>query len=92
MPFLIEENRISYQDGEELLAEATFPAFKENVVNIDHTFVSEKLRGKGVAGHMMAAIIKELRRTGRTAIPTCSFAKRWFEHHPEMEDVLYKRR
>lgn len=49
MPFILTENRIAYVQEGQLLAEATFPEFAPGVVNIDHTFVDEALRGQGVA-------------------------------------------
>lgn len=88
MPFILTENRIAYVQEGTLLAEATFPEFEPGVVNIDHTFVDEVLRGQGVAGDMMRCIADALRETGRKAVPTCSYAKKWFGQHPEYSDVL----
>ena len=79
MAFEVQENRIVYWQNDEILAEITFPAWKENIVNIDHTFVDETLRGQGVAGQLMQRTAEELRRTGRKAVATCSYAKKWFE-------------
>lgn len=76
MPFILTENRIAYVQEGQLLAEATFPEFAPGVVNIDHTFVDEALRGQGVAAQMMERIARSLRETGRKAIPTCSYAKK----------------
>ena len=52
MPFILTENRIAYVQEGQLLAEATFPEFAPGVVNIDHTFVDEALRGQGVAAQL----------------------------------------
>ena len=88
MAFEVQENRIVYRQNDEILAEITFPAWKENILNIDHTFVDETLRGQGVAGQLMQRTAEELRRTGRKAVATCSYAKKWFEQHEEYRDVL----
>lgn len=88
MAFEVEKNRIVYRQENSILAEITFPDWKENVVNIDHTFVDESLRGQGVAGQLMQRTVDELRRTGRKAIATCSYAKKWFENHKEYQDLL----
>ncbi len=87
--FTIEENaiRLLGDDGK-AIAEVTFPACGEGVVDIDHTFVDPSLRGLGMAGKLMDACARELERTGRRARPTCSYAVRWFEKHPEWERVL----
>lgn len=90
MSFVKEKNRITYVQNGEMLAEITFPALEndENTVNIDHTFVNDVLRGQGVAGTLMEQTVEVLRADGRKAIATCSYAKKWFEKHPEAKDVL----
>ena len=79
-----------HSDGKPYCICAGGPAaeFAPGVVNIDHTFVDEALRGQGVAAQMMERIARSLRETGRKAIPTCSYAKKWFGQHPEYADVL----
>jgi predicted GNAT family acetyltransferase len=71
-----------------LLAQITYPEREPGVVEIDHTFVDQSLRGQGMAGKLMEAAAAELRRSGRKAVPTCSYAAAWFEKHPEWADVL----
>lgn len=83
MPFITESNRIFYEQEGRTLAEITFPALDETTVNIDHTFVDECLRGQGVAGRLMELATAELERTGRKAVATCSYARRWLEKHPD---------
>lgn len=84
MPFVRYSNKIEYQSDEgEVLAEITFPALDENRVNIDHTFVSPALQGQGVASRLMKLTVEELEKTGRKAVATCSYAKKWFEWYPE---------
>lgn len=88
MSFSVEANRIFYEQDGIVLGEVTFPDFGENVVNINHTFVDEVLRGQGVAGELMQRAADEIRRTGRKAIPTCSYAKKWFSQHEDYVDIL----
>ncbi len=88
MPFVTESNRIFYEQNGTVLGEITFPEFGENIVNIDHTYVDEMLRGQGVAGTLMQYAADEIRRTGRKAIPTCSYAKKWFSQHEDYADIL----
>lgn len=88
MPFITETNRIFYQQDGRTLAEITFPPLQEGVVNIDHTFVDETLRGQGVAGRLMEQTVETLRATGRKAVATCSYAKKWLAGHEEAKDVL----
>lgn len=92
MNFLIKNNRIYHETEEKrVLAEITFPAeteFEENVVNINHTFVDESLRGQGIAGEMMKELITYLKSENFKVVPTCSYAVAWFEKHPEDRSLL----
>lgn len=88
MKFTQEPGRIFAQDESgKLLAEVTFPD-RGDAVEINHTFVDPSLRGQGVAGQLLQAVADTLRAGGRRAIPTCSYAVRWFEAHPECSDLL----
>jgi len=89
MEFIEEANRIYAQDAEGVvIAEITFPERRAGVVEIDHTFVSDTLRGQGVAGKLMQACYDRLRADDRKAVATCSYAVRWFEAHPGEADIL----
>lgn len=90
MPFVTESNRIYYEQEGRTLAEITFPALDDTTVNIDHTFVDECLRGQGVAGRLMELAAAELERTGRKAVATCSYARRWLENHPDQAEKLQR--
>lgn len=88
--FLYEANRIFARtpDGT-LTAEITFP-MQDGIANINHTFVDASLRGQGIAGKLVADAVDEIRKKGWKATATCSYAKRWFDTHPEACDVLVK--
>lgn len=90
MPFVTESNRIYYEQEGRTLAEITFHALDDTTVNIDHTFVDECLRGQGVAGRLMELAAAELERTGRKAVATCSYARRWLENHPDQAEKLQR--
>ena len=72
----------------QILAEVTFPQVEPGVVEIDHTFVDESLRGQGIAGELMARAATAIAASGFAARPTCSYAVAWFEKHPERADLL----
>lgn len=92
MPFVTESNRIYYEQEGRTLAEITFPALDDTTVNIDHTFVDECLRGQGVAGQLMELAAAQLERTGRKAVATCSYARRWLENHPDQAEKLQRKK
>lgn len=89
MDFIYESHRIYSEDENgRLLAEITFPALDSQTVNINHTFVDDSLRGQGIAGMLMQAAADTIRSQGKKALPTCSYAARWFGKHPEHLDLL----
>lgn len=91
MEFQYEENRIYLEDedGQEV-AEVTFPALNENVVNINHTYTDPSLRGQGIASKLMLELAKKLRRENKQAMVSCPYAVTWFDRHEEYKDVVYK--
>ena len=89
MPFILTENRIAYVQEGQLLAEATFPEFAPGVVNIDHTFVDEALRGQGCCRTDDGTHRPLFARNGPQSHPHLQLCKKkWFGQHPEYADVL----
>jgi predicted GNAT family acetyltransferase len=89
MDFVHEANRIYVNDESgEMIAEVTFPDRDGGTVEIDHTFVSDKLRGGGVASRLMEHAYDEIKRRGGRAVPTCSYAVKWFDRHEDKRDIL----
>jgi uncharacterized protein len=83
------ERTFAVMETGELLAEATFADLGDNTVNINHTYVSPILRGQGVAGKMMNEVAERLRREGRKAQATCSYADAWLRKHADTHaDIL----
>lgn len=89
MEFKYESNRI-YMDNDQgdTIAEVTFPDVKEQVVNINHTYVDDSLRGQGIAAKLMIEVANQLRKEGKKAILTCSYAVNWFNKNKEYDDIL----
>lgn len=89
MNFKYESNRIYVEDAKgQVVAEITFPETSPGVVNINHTFVDHSLRGQGVAGKLMSALVEKLSADGLQATCTCSYAIAWFKEHPEYQQLL----
>ena len=89
MEFKQDQNRI-YMENEQgvTIAEVTFPDIKDHVVDINHTFVDESLRGQGIAGKLMVEAAQKLRKENKKAIPTCPYAVNWFKKNTDYNDVL----
>lgn len=74
-------------DGEVLAAITyTMPAVDKMIV--EHTEVSEELRGKNVGYRLVQAVVEYARQNNIKIIPLCPFAGSVFKKKPEFSDVL----
>jgi predicted GNAT family acetyltransferase len=55
---------------------------------ITHVEAEPPLRGTGAAGRLMQAIVEHARVQKLALEPRCSYARSWFQRHPEAQDVL----
>ena len=84
MEWLYEEGRIYSLDEEgDILVEVSFPLVKENLVDIDSTYVSPKARGKGYAGMALELAAKHIREKGYKTLYSCPYAEKWFIRNRE---------
>jgi len=89
MEFTKEPNYIYAKDESgDIIAEVTFPKYRDDVVAINHTYVDDSLRGQGIAGELMEATYEELKRDGRKAVLVCPYAVKWYREHPEKNDIV----
>ena len=76
------------EDPNNPLAEITYHPRDEQTMVIDHTFVSDTLRGQGVGGLLVHKVADLARKENKRIIPLCSYAKRVMMHNPDYQDVL----
>lgn len=57
-------------------------------VSADHTYVPDSMRGQGIAGKLVDALIATAREQQWQVIPRCSYVVAAFRRHPEWNDVL----
>jgi predicted GNAT family acetyltransferase len=89
MEFTKQSNWIfAKNDKDEIIAEVTFPTVKEGVVAINHTFVDDSLRNRGVAGELMEECYELLKADGRKAVLICPYAVKWYRENPEKNDIV----
>ena len=69
------------------LAEMTFSKSAGRII-IDHTKVSDVLRGKNVGKQLVATAVEYARKNNIKIIPLCPFAKSVFNKVAEFQDVL----
>ncbi|HEX6692459.1 MAG TPA: GNAT family N-acetyltransferase [Burkholderiales bacterium] len=74
------------RDGKRL-AEMTYTSAGSKII-IDHTDVSDALRGTGAGKRLVMAAVEWARTEKRTILPLCPFAKSVFDKTPELRDVL----
>jgi len=78
-------------DSEEKpLAEMSFvTAGKKNIV-VDHTYVSEELRGQGVGKLLLKELVDWARKENKMIIPLCTYVKAQMEKNKEYHDMFKK--
>jgi hypothetical protein len=81
--FLIEQEH-------ERLAEMTYSKAGDNMIIIDHTDVSDNLRGQGAGKQLVMKAVEYARSNNIKILPLCPFAKSVFDKTPEIGDVLKK--
>ena len=89
MTFQHETGRYFLNDDTgKLIAEVTFQPIDDgqNYV-IDHTYVDPILRGQGIAGKLVKAVVDLVLFDGKKIEPLCSFARHEFETKPEYAEM-----
>ncbi len=72
----------------ERLAEMTYSKAGDKLIIIDHTEVSDALRGQGAGKQLVTAAVEYARKNQIKILPLCPFAKSVFDKTPEFNDVL----
>ena len=76
------------EDESSAIAKVTFKDKDAETIIVDHTFVSEELRGQGVAGKLYNVIIDYARRENKKIVPECSYIKVKMERNKQDQDLL----
>lgn len=79
--FYIEE------DGN-ILAEMVYSEAAPNQIIIEHTEVSDELRGQNIGFELVHRGVEYAREHHLKVLPVCPFAKSVFDKKPEFRDVL----
>ena len=76
------------KQNDKILAEMTYVWAGTDRIIIDHTDVSEILKGKGAGKQMLTKAVEFAREKGIKIIPLCPFARSVFKKVKEFNDVL----
>lgn len=90
MEFAIEHDRGARRfqvvvDGHRCVLDYTLSGDRMSIV---HTGVPEEVGGRGIAAKLTLAAVDAARSSGWKIEPLCSYARVWFERHPEYRELL----
>ena len=75
------------EEGERI-AEMTYSLAGTDRIIIDHTEVSDSLRGSGIGEKLVRRSVEDARNKGISIVPLCPFARSVFDKNEELKDVL----
>ena len=71
---------VKYDENGKVIAEITYSnTINPNVVIADHTFVDSSLRGQGVAGKLLDALVKDMHEQNKKIKASCSYVVKKFQ-------------
>lgn len=71
-------------------AEITYLESGNDKIIVNHTFVSDELRGQNIARQLVDKMVDFARQENKKIIPECSYVKKVLTENTEYEDVLFK--
>ncbi len=75
----------------ELLAEMTFVYAGEDIIIIDHTSVSDELRGQNIGKQLLQRLVEFAKEKNKKIVPLCPFAKKeMMRDKEEYEAIMVK--
>jgi predicted GNAT family acetyltransferase len=74
------------QDGKKV-AELTYSKAGPNKIIIDHTEVSDVVKGQGIGKKIVVHAVEFARENNLKVLPLCPFAKSVISRNPELQDV-----
>lgn len=78
------------EDEQNPIAEITYKDKDEQTIIADHTYVSDQLRGQGIAGKLLNELIAFAREENKLIVPECSYVKAKMEKSSELQDLIAK--
>lgn len=61
---------------------------ERNRITLEHTFVPDQLRGKGVAANLARAALSEARQHHWRVIAHCPYVAGFIKRHPDFADLV----
>lgn len=83
-----EKNRRFYAQVEDHECELKYHQVDEQTLDYFSTYVPDKLRGKGIAGHITNVALQYARDNHYKVVPSCPFVEKYVDNHPEYKSLL----
>lgn len=85
----IDDEIILVDDSGEQLGEISFQSIRDNTVwAVTHTGVSPKLRGRGIAGKLLDALVERAEGEGVKLKAICPYVVKKFNEEPDTYDEI----
>ena len=84
----VKNNMAFIKEDNNIITYATFIKKGANVVDINKVFTHTLKRGQGLAKVLMDGLYLYLKENNLKVIPTCPYAKAYFEKYKDKQDVL----
>ena len=79
---------VKYDENGRVIAEITYATTNDpNVVVADHTFVDSSLRGQGVAGKLLDALVEDMNEQNKKIKATCSYSVKKFQEDSSFDFI-----
>lgn len=82
-----DENRYHFMVDDQRAGLATYHDVGQKRV-VTHTEIDPSREGQGLGSAMVSALLDDLRASGLTVVPRCSFVAAYLGRHPEYADLL----
>lgn len=69
------------------LGKITYTVSGEDLITVDSTYVSDELRGQGVAKKLLNELVDWVRKENKKIVPICSYVKAQMDKNEEYHDV-----
>lgn len=70
------------------IAEITFIPTDDDKLIVNHTYVSDSLRGQGIAMKLVEKVIEYARAENKKIVPVCSYVYKVMANKDEYKDIL----
>jgi predicted GNAT family acetyltransferase len=78
--------RLPLDDGDEAFID--YVNHGAGVLDLQHTVVPEKYRGKGIGSRLIGEVLAHVRDEGFRFLPSCPFVAAYLRDHPEYRTLV----